>query len=123
MIIRHLLSDAKPREDLAQDFVGGDFAGDGAEGGSRGAEVLRQEVGGEGAVEAVGDGGEGGGGVPEGGGVAGVGDERAGLGGRKDLFGQGGTEQIKPGAGLGGDDQRFCYNIFIVKQRNNVVQC
>ena len=56
MNIRLLFSDAELGEDLAEDFVGGDLAGDGAEGGEGGAEVLRQEVGGDAAVEAVGDG-------------------------------------------------------------------
>ena len=41
----HLFPDAELREDLAEDFVGGDEAGDGAEGGEGGAEVLRQEDG------------------------------------------------------------------------------
>ena len=46
------LPDAKPAEDLAQDFVWGDFAGDGAEVVEGGAEILgdevRSEAGGEG---------------------------------------------------------------------------
>lgn len=42
----HLLSDAKMRENVTQDLVGGDFADDGAEVVEGLAEVFREEVGG-----------------------------------------------------------------------------
>ena len=41
----YLFSDAKLSEDLAEDFVGGDFAGDGAEGAKGRPEVFGEEVG------------------------------------------------------------------------------
>ena len=102
----YLFPDAELREDLAEDFVGGDEAGDGAEGCEGGAEVLRQEVGGDAAVEAVGDGGEGSGGLPERRGVARVGDECAGGGGDAGAGGKGGAQLFEPGAVLRGDAQR-----------------
>ena len=101
----YLFSDAKPREDLAKDFVCGDLAGDGAEGGEGGAEVLRQEVGGDGAVEAVGDGGKERSGVAEGGSMAGVGHQGAGRSSDAGAGDEGDAEFFEAGTGLGGDFQ------------------
>ena len=42
-----LFSNAEPSENFAEDFVGGDFTGDGAEVGEGGAEVFCQKVGGD----------------------------------------------------------------------------
>ena len=46
-----LLSDAKAGEDLAEDFVGSDGAGDGAEVVEGGAEVLGNQVGGDAGIQ------------------------------------------------------------------------
>ena len=81
MLISPLFSDAKPSENLSQDFVGGDLAGDGAEGVEGGAEVFGEEVCGGVVAEAEADAAEGFGGVGEGLGVAGVGDQSAVPGG------------------------------------------
>ena len=45
MRYKHLFSDAELAENLAEDFVGGDGAGDGAEVMEGGAEVLGDKVG------------------------------------------------------------------------------
>ena len=55
MIIRHLLADAKLSEDLAEYFVGGDFAGDGAEGAKGRSEVFGEEVGTEAEIHSGAD--------------------------------------------------------------------
>jgi hypothetical protein len=67
-------SDAELPENFTEDLVGGDFAGDGAEVVEGFAEVLGEEVGGEGC-EALLDAGEGSGGVLQGFYVADVGNE------------------------------------------------
>ena len=61
-----LFSDAKIPEDISQDFVGGDFAHDGAEVVDGFADVLGGEVGREAGGEAVVDAEEGSAGVGEG---------------------------------------------------------
>ena len=98
-----LFSDAELGEDLAEDFVGGDLAGGGAEGGKGGAEVLRQEVGGAAGVEAVGDGGEGSGRLAERRGVTRVRHQSAACGGHAGLRNEGGTQVFEAEAGFGGD--------------------
>ena len=45
LVINHLLSDAKVRKDVPEDFVGGDFTNDGAEVVDGFADVLGGEVG------------------------------------------------------------------------------
>ena len=95
--------DAELGEDLAEDFVGGDLAGDGAEGGEGGAEVLRQEVGGAAGVEAVGDGGEGRGCLAKRRGVTRVRHQSAACGGHAGLRNEGGTQVFEAEAGFGGD--------------------
>ena len=72
-----LFPDAESGEDFTEDFVGGDFAGDGAEGGEGGAEVFGKQVGGDAAVQSVADDGEGFGGRAERPGMASVGDQSA----------------------------------------------
>lgn len=71
-----LLADAEFREDVVQDFVGGDgaAAGDGAEGGDDGADLLGEEVGGQG-VEACDGAVEGRAGIGEGLEMAAVGND------------------------------------------------
>ena len=73
LLSRLLFPDAELAEDLAEDFVGGDGAGDGAEVVEGGAEVLGDEVGGDAGVQARQGGVEGVGGLAEGLVVAGVG--------------------------------------------------
>ena len=46
LVIKHLLPDAKLREDFAEDFVSADFSCDAAEGAECFAKVLREQVGG-----------------------------------------------------------------------------
>ena len=70
-----LLSDAEIRKDVSQDFVGGDFADDGAEVVDGFADVLGGEVGREAGGEAVADAKEGSAGVSECLNMALVGDE------------------------------------------------
>ena len=81
MLIGPLLSDAKAGEDLGEDVVGGDGAGDGAEVVEGAAEVLGDKVGRGAGAEAETDVAEGVSGLAEGIGVAGVDDEGARLGG------------------------------------------
>ena len=71
----HLLADAKIPKYVPKDFVGGDFAEDGAEVVEGFADVLGGEVGGEAGGESVLGALEGGAGVGEGLVVAGVGDK------------------------------------------------
>ena len=61
-----LLSDAEIPEDIPKDFVGGDFADDGAEVVDGFADVLGSEVGREAGGESVADAEEGGAGVGQG---------------------------------------------------------
>ena len=71
----HLFSYAKISEDVPEDFVGGDFADDGADVVEGFADVLGQKVGGEGIIQAFADADEGIAGVGECLVVAGIGDE------------------------------------------------
>ena len=74
-VYKPLLADAKIPEDVPEDFVGGDFADDGADVVEGFADVLGQKVGGEGIIQSFADADEGIAGVGECLVVAGIGDE------------------------------------------------
>ena len=76
-IFELLFSDTKIPKNIPQDFVSGDVAGDGAEVVEGFAQVLGEEVGGEGGVEAFADAGQAGLSLGEGLDVTGVGDHGA----------------------------------------------
>lgn len=114
ILFQFSLSDAKAGEDFAEDFVRRDLSRDGTEGGEGGAQVLRQEVGGDVTVESVADGGEGSGGFPEGGGVARVGHQRAARGSDSGTFHERGTQHFEAGTRFCGDFNNIYCKIFII---------
>jgi len=114
-----LFTDAELAEDLAEDFVGTDLAGDGAEGGEGCAKVLRQEVGGDVAVETVADGGEGSGRFAQRGGVTGVGHQSAACGSHAGLRNEGGTQLFQAFAVFGADSNCKLAIKFIISGCNN----
>ena len=119
---RAVISDAEVLEDVAEDFVGGDFAGDGAEVVEGLAEVLGDEVGrGVGCDAGAGE-GEGAGGGAKGVVMPSVSDEIGGPGARDSgllALGKGGFEQIYVVAGLCGDSN---YIYFIISEGNSFVK-
>ena len=100
-----LFPDAKILKNVPQDFISGNFADDGADVVEGFAEVLGEEVGGEGVGEAGADADEGVAGVGKGLVVADVGDEDGvGIGDEAALGGdEGGFQGVKAFAGLGGN--------------------
>ena len=104
-----LFPDAEVGEDVAEDFIGADFAGDGAEVIEGLAEVLGNQIGRDAVLKAVLDSGEGFGGGKQGGVVTRVGDED-GIGiDRSVLLGlyEEGLEGVQSGAGLGGEAENW----------------
>ena len=122
MIIRHLLADAELAEDVAEDFVGGNFTGDGAEVVEGFAEVLGYEVGRSAGGDAGAGEGEGAGGGLESVIMARVGHEsgRPGIGDTGFLVvGKGLIESFEVITGFRGHYN----NIYlIISERNNIVK-
>ena len=105
VVYKPSFADAKIPKNVPQHLIRGDFADDGADVVEGFAEVLGEEVGGEGVGEAGADADEGVAGVGKGLVVAGVGDEDGvGIGDEAALGGgEGGFQGVKAFAGLGGN--------------------